>query len=66
MWENRTDFFLREYLLISEELITAFSFLIWPEIFTGVALAERIVLYTLTMLLHPFNWKVPEGHVLDL
>ncbi|EOA22871.1 hypothetical protein CARUB_v10003602mg [Capsella rubella] len=32
----------------------------------GIALAEMMVLYTLATLLHSFDWKIPEGHVLDL
>ncbi|XP_010422200.1 PREDICTED: flavonoid 3'-monooxygenase-like [Camelina sativa] len=36
------------------------------RICVGVALAERMILYTLATLLHSFDWKIPEGQVLDL
>ncbi|OAO99137.1 hypothetical protein AXX17_AT4G13800 [Arabidopsis thaliana] len=36
------------------------------RICAGIALAERMILYTLATLLHSFDWTIPDGHVLDL
>ncbi|KAE8661789.1 Flavonoid 3',5'-hydroxylase 1 [Hibiscus syriacus] len=36
------------------------------RICAGIAMAERMVLYSVATLLHSFDWKVPEGKKLDL
>ena len=36
------------------------------RICAGVAMAERMVLYTLATLLHSFDWDLPAGETLDL
>lgn len=36
------------------------------RICAGVAMAERMFMYSLASLLHSFDWRVPEGHKLDL
>ncbi|XP_041994471.1 flavonoid 3'-monooxygenase CYP75B137-like [Salvia splendens] len=36
------------------------------RICAGVAMAERMFMYSLASLLHSFDWSVPDGHKLDL
>ncbi|GMP95990.1 hypothetical protein CsSME_00044832 [Camellia sinensis var. sinensis] len=36
------------------------------RICAGIPLAEKMVMYVLASLLHPFNWHLPEGEKLDL
>ncbi|XP_010053414.2 flavonoid 3'-monooxygenase CYP75B137, partial [Eucalyptus grandis] len=36
------------------------------RICAGIAMAERMVLYSLATLLHSFDWKLPEGEKMDL
>ncbi|ESQ38232.1 hypothetical protein EUTSA_v10028581mg [Eutrema salsugineum] len=71
VWENPTEFRPERFLdnKSCDFTGTDYSFLPFGSgrrICAGVALAERMVLYTLATLLHSFDWKIPEGHVLDL
>ncbi|XP_057965739.1 flavonoid 3'-monooxygenase CYP75B137-like [Malania oleifera] len=36
------------------------------RICAGIAMAERMVMFSLASLLHSFDWKIPEGETLDL
>ncbi|KAL4602491.1 hypothetical protein ACB092_10G056500 [Castanea dentata] len=36
------------------------------RICAGIAMAERMMMYSLATLLHSFNWKLPQGEKLDL
>ena len=71
VWENPTEFRPERFLdnKSCDFTGTDYSFLPFGSgrrICAGVALAERMVLYTLATLLHSFDWKIPEGCVLDL
>ncbi|KFK31969.1 hypothetical protein AALP_AA6G183100 [Arabis alpina] len=71
VWENPTEFRPERFLdkKSCDFTGTDYSFLPFGSgrrICAGIALAERMVLYTLATLLHSFDWKIPEGHVLDL
>ncbi|KAL0711984.1 hypothetical protein Bca4012_018962 [Brassica carinata] len=71
LWETPTEFRPERFLdnKSCDFTGTDYSFLPFGSgrrICAGVALAERMVLYTLASLLHSFDWKIPEGHVLDL
>ncbi|ESQ38233.1 hypothetical protein EUTSA_v10028583mg [Eutrema salsugineum] len=71
VWENPTEFRPERFLdnTSCDFTGTDYSFLPFGSgrrSCVGVALAERMVLYTLATLLHSFDWKIPEGHVLDL
>ncbi|CAH8273082.1 unnamed protein product [Arabidopsis lyrata] len=71
VWENPTEFLPERFLdkKSCDFTGTDHSFLPFGSgrrICVGVALAERMVLYTLATLLYSFDWKIPEGHVLNL
>ncbi|KAJ0264839.1 hypothetical protein HA466_0012380 [Hirschfeldia incana] len=71
VWENPTEFRPERFLDNNSCDFTGTDYSFLPfgsgrRICAGVALAERMVLYTLATLLHSFNWKIPEGRVLDL
>ncbi|KAH0938954.1 hypothetical protein HID58_006415 [Brassica napus] len=71
VWENPTEFCPERFLdnKSCDFSGTDYSFLPFGSgrrICAGVALAERMVLYTLATLLHSFDWKIPEGQVLGL
>ncbi|KAG2330550.1 hypothetical protein Bca52824_001730 [Brassica carinata] len=72
VWENPTEFHPERFLDNNNSCDftgTDYSFLPFGSgrrICAGVALAERMVLYTLATLLHSFDWKIPEGRELDL
>ncbi|CAL9232899.1 unnamed protein product [Arabidopsis halleri] len=71
VWENPTEFRPERFLdkKSCDFTGTDHSFLPFGSgrrICVGVALAERMVLYTLATLLYSFDWKIPEGHVLNL
>ena len=71
VWENPTEFRPERFLDNNSCDFIGANYSYFPfgsgrRICAGVALAERMVLYTLATLLHSFDWKIPEGHVLDL
>nr|AAG34695.1 putative cytochrome P450 [Matthiola incana] len=72
VWEKPTEFRPERFLDNNKPRdFTGTDYSYFPfgsgrRICAGVALAERMVLYTLATLLHSFDWKIPQGHVLDL
>ncbi|EOA21973.1 hypothetical protein CARUB_v10002478mg [Capsella rubella] len=71
VWGNPTKFCPERFLDNNSCDFTRTDYRFFPfgsgrRICAGIALAERMVLYTLATLLHSFDWKIPEGHVLDL
>ncbi|ESQ38234.1 hypothetical protein EUTSA_v10029398mg [Eutrema salsugineum] len=71
VWDNPFEFCPERFLVNKSCDFTGTDYSYFPfgsgrRMCAGVALAERMVLYTLATLLHSFNWKIPEGHVLDL
>ncbi|KFK31965.1 hypothetical protein AALP_AA6G182700 [Arabis alpina] len=70
VWENPTEFRPERFLDKSCDFTgtdySYFPFGSGRRICAGIALGERMVLYTLATLLHSFDWKIPEGHVVDL
>ncbi|KAG7557524.1 Cytochrome P450 superfamily [Arabidopsis suecica] len=70
-WENPTEFHPERFLDNNSCDFTGANYSYFPfgsgrRICAGIALAERMVLYTLATLLHSFDWMIPEGHILDL
>ncbi|KAF2612318.1 hypothetical protein F2Q70_00009233 [Brassica cretica] len=70
VWENPNEFHPERFLDKSCDFHgTDYSFLPFGSgrrICVGLALAERMVQYTLATLLHSFDWKIPEGHVFNV
>ncbi|KAJ4910142.1 hypothetical protein Rs2_04763 [Raphanus sativus] len=71
VWENPTEFCPERFLdnKSCDFSGTDYSFLPFGSgrrICAGIALAERMVLYTLATLLHSFDWEIPEGKMLGL
>ncbi|KAJ0250252.1 hypothetical protein HA466_0144230 [Hirschfeldia incana] len=71
VWENPNEFHPERFLdkKSCDFHGTDYSFLPFGSgrrICAGVALAERMVQYTLATLLHSFDWKIPEGHELTV
>ncbi|KAL1190853.1 Cytochrome P450 76C4 [Cardamine amara subsp. amara] len=71
VWENPSEFVPERFLDNKSCDFTGNNYTYFPfgsgrRMCAGVALAERMVLYTLATLLHSFDWKIPQGHVLDL
>ncbi|CAA7018612.1 unnamed protein product [Microthlaspi erraticum] len=71
VWENPTEFHPERFLDNKQFDFTGNDYTYFPfgsgrRICAGVALAERMVLYTLATLLHSFDWKIPDGHMVDL
>ncbi|KAJ4869528.1 hypothetical protein Rs2_09428 [Raphanus sativus] len=71
VWENPNEFRPERFLdkKSCDFHGTDYSFLPFGSgrrICAGVALAERMVQYTLATLLHSFDWKLPEGHVFNV
>ncbi|XP_010455670.1 PREDICTED: flavonoid 3'-monooxygenase-like [Camelina sativa] len=71
VWENPTEFRPERFLDDKSCDFNGTDYRFLPfgsgrRICAGIALAERMVLYTLATLVHSFEWKIPEGHVLDL
>ncbi|CAA7018613.1 unnamed protein product [Microthlaspi erraticum] len=71
VWENPTEFLPERFLDKKSCDFTGSDFSFLPfgsgrRICAGVALAERMVLYTLATLLHSFDWKIPDGNVVNL
>ncbi|XP_010433602.1 PREDICTED: flavonoid 3'-monooxygenase-like [Camelina sativa] len=71
VWDNPTEFRPERFLDNESYDFSGTDYRFIPfgsgrRICAGIALAERMVLYTLATLLHSFDWKIPEGQVLDL
>ncbi|KAE8671569.1 Detected protein of confused Function [Hibiscus syriacus] len=70
IWENPLEFnpsrFLNSQWDFSGSDFSYFPFGSGRRICAGIAMAERMVLYSVATLLHSFDWKVPEGKKLDL
>lgn len=65
IWENPLEFkperFLNEKWDFSGKDFNYFPFGSGRRICAGIAMAERMVLYSLATLLHSFDWKLPDG-----
>ncbi|KAE8657365.1 Detected protein of confused Function [Hibiscus syriacus] len=70
IWDNPSEFnperFLNSRWDFSGNDFSYFPFGSGRRICAGIAMAERMVLYSVATLLHSFDWKVPEGNNLDL
>ncbi|KAK5777587.1 flavonoid 3'-monooxygenase CYP75B137-like [Gossypium arboreum] len=70
IWENPLEFnpdrFLNSQWDFSGSDFRYFPFGSGRRICAGIAMAERMVLYSVASLLHSFDWQVPEGKKLDL
>ncbi|KAG7620180.1 Cytochrome P450 superfamily [Arabidopsis suecica] len=71
VWEYPTEFRPERFLDKKSCDFTGTDYSYLPfgsgrRICAGIALAERMILYTLATLLHSFDWTIPDGHVLDL
>ncbi|OMP02204.1 Cytochrome P450 [Corchorus capsularis] len=70
VWENPQEFnperFLNSKWDFSGSDFNYFPFGSGRRICAGIAMAERMVLYSVATLLHSFDWEVPEGKKLDL
>lgn len=65
LWENPTEFdpdrFLNARWDFSGNNFSYFPFGSGRRICAGIAMTERMVLYSLATLLHSFDWKLPPG-----
>lgn len=70
VWDNPLEFrperFLDGKLDFSGNDFTYFPFGSGRRICAGIAMADRVVMFSLASLLHSFNWKLPAGQKLDL
>ncbi|XP_044478142.1 carnosic acid synthase-like [Mangifera indica] len=70
IWENPLEFiperFLNEKWDYSGSDFNYFPFGSGRRICAGIAMAERMFMYSLATLLHSFDWKVGEGQKVDL
>ncbi|XP_010455672.1 PREDICTED: flavonoid 3'-monooxygenase-like [Camelina sativa] len=71
VWDNPTEFRPERFLDNKSYDFSGTDYRFLPfgsgrRICAGIALAERMVLYTLATFLHSFDWKIPEGQVLEL
>ncbi|KAM1363199.1 hypothetical protein EV2_028908 [Malus domestica] len=70
IWENPLEFnperFLDSKWDYSGKDFNYFPFGSGRRICAGIAMVERMVMHSLTTLLHSFDWKLPEGEKLDL
>lgn len=70
IWENPLDFdpdrFLNGNWDYSGSDFSYLPFGSGRRICAGIAMAERMVLYSLATLLHSFDWKLPHGEEVDL
>ena len=69
-WEDPSKFdpdrFLNKKWDFSGSDFDYFPFGSGRRICAGIAMAERMVMYSLATLLHSFDWEVPPGEQLDL
>ncbi|CAN4077900.1 unnamed protein product [Withania somnifera] len=70
IWENPTVFhperFLDHTWDYSGNDFNYFPFGSGRRMCAGIAMAERMFLYSLASFIHSFDWKLPEGETLDL
>ncbi|XP_055821352.1 flavonoid 3'-monooxygenase CYP75B137-like [Solanum dulcamara] len=70
IWKNPTEFhperFLDNKWDYSGNDFNYFPFGSGRRICAGIAMAERMFMYSLSSLIHSFDWKLPEGETLDL
>ncbi|XP_049361416.1 flavonoid 3'-monooxygenase CYP75B137-like [Solanum verrucosum] len=70
IWENPTEFhperFSENKWDYSGNDLNYFPFGSGRRICAGIAMAERMFMYSLASLIHSFDWKLPEGETLDL
>ncbi|KAG5592995.1 hypothetical protein H5410_043509 [Solanum commersonii] len=70
IWENPTEFhperFSGNKWDYSGNDLNYFPFGSGRRICAGIAMAERMFMYSLASLIHSFDWKLPEGETLDL
>ncbi|KAG5593000.1 hypothetical protein H5410_043514 [Solanum commersonii] len=70
IWKNPTEFrperFLDNKWDYSGNDFNYFPFGSGRRMCAGIAMAERMFMYSLASLIHSFDWKLPEGETLDL
>ena len=71
IWENPLKFDPERFLNNSKwdfsgNDLNYFPFGSGRRMCAGIAMAERMVLYSLATLLHSFNWELPRGEKMDL
>lgn len=70
IWENPTEFyperFLDNKLDYSGNDFNFIPFSSGRRMCAGIAMAERMFMYSLASLIHSFDWKFPEGERVDL
>ncbi|KAH0780970.1 hypothetical protein KY290_000568 [Solanum tuberosum] len=70
IWKNPTEFrperFLDNKWDYSGNDLNYFPFGSGRRICAGIAMAERMFMYSLALLIHSFDWKLLEGETLDL
>ncbi|KAK3041051.1 hypothetical protein RJ639_026848 [Escallonia herrerae] len=70
VWKSPSEFlperFLDGNVDYSGNNFDYFPFGSGRRICAGIAMAERVVMFSLASLLHSFNWELPEGEKLDL
>ncbi|XP_049361420.1 flavonoid 3'-monooxygenase CYP75B137-like [Solanum verrucosum] len=70
IWNNPTEFrperFLDNKWNYSGNDFNYFPFGSGRRMCAGIAMAERMFMYSLASLIHSFDWKLPEGETLDL
>ncbi|XP_062074092.1 flavonoid 3'-monooxygenase CYP75B137-like [Humulus lupulus] len=71
IWENPLKFDPERFLSNSKWDFSGHDFNYFPfgsgrRICAGIAMAERMVMYSLGTLLHSFNWELPLGEKMDL
>lgn len=72
IWTNPLDFDPERFLNSNNKIdfsgndFTYLPFGSGRRICAGIAMAERMVLFSLASLLHSFDWELPEGEKLDL
>ncbi|XP_049361418.1 flavonoid 3'-monooxygenase CYP75B137-like [Solanum verrucosum] len=70
IWKNPTEFrperFLDNKWDFSGNDLNYFPFGSGRRICVGIAMAERMFMYSLASLIHSFDWKLPKGETSDL
>ncbi|PON92930.1 Cytochrome P450, E-class, group I [Trema orientale] len=71
IWENPLKFDPERFFNDSKWDFYGSDFNYFPfgsgkRICAGIAMAERMVMYSLATLLHSFNWELPHGEKMDL